>query len=90
MERREAEEYDFNEPLLERVVEVYEIQKKENVSIAMFFLLPGRHAGPGGDVAQIIDEHLTDVNCRMTRVIGEHPLFVDALSEQILAGINSA
>ena len=55
MERREGVEYAFNEPLLEnlnsRMAGMTQI-----LVVAMFFLLPGRHAGDGGDVAEICEE----------------------------------
>ena len=54
MERRQGSEYDFNEPLLERVDQL-EGWIGSDVIVALFFLLPGRHAGAAGDVAQICD-----------------------------------
>lgn len=53
MERREGAEYDFNEPLLEHALQ----SAKGDAVILMLFLLPGRHAGPEGDVATIAKEH---------------------------------
>ncbi len=53
MERREGAEYDFNEPLLEDALQ----SAKGDAVILMLFLLPGRHAGPDGDVATIAKEH---------------------------------
>lgn len=51
MERREGAEYDFNEPLLESLLgsEGYD----QKVIVAPLFVSPGRHAGAGGDIAQI-------------------------------------
>ncbi|MEM6486536.1 MAG: CbiX/SirB N-terminal domain-containing protein, partial [Pseudomonadota bacterium] len=51
MERREGDEFSFNEPLLESLGGGSTSHKQ--CVAAMFFLLPGRHAGPGGDVAEI-------------------------------------
>lgn len=52
MERREGDEYAFNEPLLATALRTPGFDSGE-VIVAMLFLLPGRHAGPGGDVARI-------------------------------------
>lgn len=52
MERREGEEYAFNEPLLATRLATPPFDAGE-VVVALQFLSPGRHAGPGGDVAAI-------------------------------------
>ncbi|MFP4204048.1 MAG: sirohydrochlorin chelatase [Opitutales bacterium] len=54
MERRAGPEYDFNEPLLENL-QAPDRVGGQNLIVALFFLLPGRHAGPGGDVVEICD-----------------------------------
>lgn len=56
MERREGAEYDFNEPLLERVLDNVEHDDCTNVVISLLFLSPGRHAGEGGDIAEICED----------------------------------
>ena len=53
MERREGLEYAFNEPLLATALS----RCTSNVTIVMLFVLPGRHAGPGGDVETIAKTH---------------------------------
>ena len=55
MERRPDPEYDFNEPILDKIAST-KLADSDVLLIAMLFLLPGRHAGPGGDVATILDE----------------------------------
>ncbi len=55
MERRDGPEYDFNEPLLENLLSTPPYCAGD-VIIAMCFLLPGKHAGEGGDVEQILAE----------------------------------
>ncbi|MGF1483191.1 MAG: sirohydrochlorin chelatase [Opitutales bacterium] len=55
MERREGPEYAFNDPLLEHVLASPEL-REQTVVLAMLFLNPGRHAGPGGDIDQIVAE----------------------------------
>jgi len=83
MERRESPEYDFNEPMLERVLRQKAIRGE--VIIALMFLNPGRHAGPDGDIAQICQE-ATSVNpklvCQMTEPLGNHPLIEEILAER--------
>ena len=66
MERREGAEYDFNEPQLESAV----VGKGEAVPVvvALLFLQPGRHAGPGGDVKSIIAEALQQAQAPARRV----------------------
>jgi sirohydrochlorin ferrochelatase len=56
MERRDGAEFDFNDPLLARLVGARPPFDAGDVIVAMAFLQPGRHAGEGGDVAQILDE----------------------------------
>lgn len=83
MERREGAEYDFNEPMLERVLRQEAI--KGPVVVALMFLSPGRHAGPAGDIAQIcaaaqaINRRL---DCAMTEPLGNHPLIEEILAER--------
>jgi sirohydrochlorin ferrochelatase len=85
MERREGAEYDFNEPLLERVDQL-DGWSGGDVIIALFFLLPGRHAGEAGDVAQICDglvgRHALKSVVR-TPLLCEHPLLLDLLADRL-------
>lgn len=55
MERRAEAEYAFNEPLLERALAAAPFDAGD-VVVALQFLQPGRHAGPGGDIAAICRE----------------------------------
>jgi hypothetical protein len=69
MERREGAEYDFNEPLLEHALQ----QAKGEAVILMLFLLPGRHAGPDGDVATIAKEHApAGLRWKLSPLLGTH------------------
>jgi hypothetical protein len=85
MERREGAAYDFCEPLLERLLRSPGWNAGE-VTVAMQFLLPGRHAGPEGDVAQIC--HAAEVasggalRTTMTGLVAEHPLLVEILADR--------
>jgi len=70
MERREGAEYDFNEPLLEDALQ----SAKGDAVILMLFLLPGRHAGPNGDVATIAKEHApAGLRWKLSPLLGTHP-----------------
>jgi sirohydrochlorin ferrochelatase len=69
MERREGAEYDFNEPLLEDALQ----EAKGEAVILMLFLLPGRHAGPDGDVATIAKEHApAGLRWKLSPLLGTH------------------
>jgi hypothetical protein len=69
MERREGAEYDFNEPLLEHALQ----DAKGDAVILMLFLLPGRHAGPDGDVATIAKEHApAGLRWKLSPLLGTH------------------
>ncbi|CAA6692888.1 Unannotated [Lentimonas sp. CC19] len=89
MERREGVAYDFNEPLLERVDQL-EGWSGCDVVVALFFLLPGRHAGEAGDVAQICDALLERRGVRSTErtsLLCEHPLLIDLLADRLRAAL---
>lgn len=49
-----------------------------DVIVALLFLSPGRHAGPGGDIAEICAASPARTHC--TGLIGTHPLAITALS----------
>ncbi len=85
MERRAGAEYDFGEPLLANLLRQPGWNAGE-VMIAMQFLLPGRHAGPDGDVAAICREAAVASGGRlrptMTALVAEHPLLIDILADR--------
>ncbi len=85
MERRPGAAYDFCEPLLAGLLR----QPGWNsgpVVVAMQFLLPGRHAGPEGDVAKICREAEIAsggaLRTAMTGLVAEHPLLVEILVDR--------
>ena len=84
MERRPEREYDFNDPLLADLLNQPGWNTGE-VAIALQFLLPGRHAGPDGDVARICRDAETrnpGLSTRLTAPLGSHPLLVQILAER--------
>lgn len=85
MERREGPEYDFNDPLLEDLGAVPGVSGGV-LRLAMFFLLPGRHAGSEGDVARIArglvaGGHFASVS--MSPLLGAHPRILDILKDRL-------
>jgi sirohydrochlorin ferrochelatase len=99
MERREGPEYAFNDPLLEDALSRPEVAGRDIV-LALLFLSPGRHAGPGGDIDQIVEAaRAKDPGLRVyrTALLGESPRLVDllvrraeALATRIGAGLRAA
>ena len=88
MERRAGAEYDFNEPLLENLLN----EKKSGcheMLVAQLFLSPGRHAGEGGDLEQICASFTDDSSgnrIARTPPLGSHPLVLEILMERIRHG----
>jgi sirohydrochlorin ferrochelatase len=82
MERREGPEFAFNEPLLETRLTTPPFDAGE-VVVALQFLSPGRHAGPGGDVAEICArEEATRPGLRTAKTA---PIADDARLVEVLA-----
>jgi sirohydrochlorin ferrochelatase len=84
MERRPAAAYDFNEPLLNKLLTTLPWSERR-VIVALQFLLPGRHAGPSGDIAEICRQaEATQPGLRtaMTALVGDHPLLIEILADR--------
>ncbi len=74
MERRDGEEYAFNEPLLETALRENARADHHEAVVALQFLFPGRHAGPGGDIATICESvrsEFPNLQVAVTDPIGE-------------------
>ena len=93
MERRDDPAYDFNEPLLERCLGAPP-HDSGDVVVAMAFLMPGRHAGDGGDVAQIVDAAVqrvsaggepTPLRVHVTPPLATHSSIVSVLADRVRA-----
>ena len=85
MERREGGAYAFNDPLLERLGSVEDFAGGRLI-LAMFFLLPGRHAGEGGDVAEICEGLIAEgtfEQIQNTPLLGEHPMLLEILEDRL-------
>lgn len=91
MERREGDAYRFNEPLLVDLLAAPSMAQGD-VILSMLFLSPGRHAGEGGDIAEICEQAMArspGLNVTTTRLVGENDAIVDILVtrlRQALAG----
>lgn len=90
MERRDGDEYAFNEPLLERVIGAEGFRNE--VIVSMLFASPGRHAGPGGDVAKICQEtaeSYPELLWQMTELVAGHDGIIDLLASRFKEGLDS-
>jgi sirohydrochlorin ferrochelatase len=77
MERRAGPEYAFNEPMLADAM----ASAQGKVVVLMLFILPGRHAGPGGDVATLCAQHApANVTWQLSPLLGEHPQLATILA----------
>ena len=84
MERQPGPAYDFCNPLLADLLSAAP-WNAGRVIVAMQFLLPGRHAGSDGDVAQICraaEAAHPELQTRMTGLVGVHPLLLEILASR--------
>ncbi len=95
MERRPGKKYDFNGPLLSDRLQEMADSRAASAIVIMQFLLPGRHAGPGGDVADICQKAMDDnsgFQVEISPLASEHPLLMEILAGRLtkLTGDNEA
>ena len=87
MERRDGAEYRFNGELLDELLDRIAGERHAvSAAIAMLFLLPGRHAGPGGDIAGICDAAMArhpGLKISISPLIGEHPKLIEILHDRL-------
>ena len=86
MERRRGRHYDFVGMLLADALDAAAEDGRQQVVVAMMFISPGSHAGPGGDVAEICADAMArhpGLDVRVSPLVGEHPLLVDILSARL-------
>lgn len=89
MERRPETAYDFTAPLLAELLAAPP-WSAGRVVVAMQFLLPGRHAGPTGDVATICQRAESThplLRTQMTGLVGNHSLLVEILADRWRAAV---
>ncbi len=92
MERREGLEYDFNGELLEDWLIRQAQAGVKSAIVSMLFLLPGRHAGAGGDVEAIcqrVIQTYPDFNVKLTPLVAEHEGLIDLLCIRLNALLKS-
>lgn len=85
MERRAGPEYDFNEPLLSTLLKRKGWDSVE-VIVAQLFLMPGRHAGPDGDIAKICaqaESAAPQLRIVRTPTLATHPGLIDILVDRL-------
>nr|WP_077531665.1 CbiX/SirB N-terminal domain-containing protein [Halomonas utahensis] len=90
MERREGDEYRFNEPLLENLLDEPGFNDGP-VIVSMLFLSPGKHAGEDGDVATICadaEARNSGLATRITRLAGEHDGILEILADRLEEAIS--
>ncbi|MBF7054957.1 cobalamin biosynthesis protein CbiX [Halomonas sp. KAO] len=90
MERRDGDAYRFNEPLLADLLAAKALAGSE-VILAMLFLSPGRHAGEGGDIAEICDQAMAaspGLRVATTRLVGEHAGILEILASRVAQGLS--
>jgi hypothetical protein len=86
MERREGDEYSFNDPLLEKLLLQWGEDGVTQVVVALFFLLSGRHAGKEGDLAEIctnVKKKFPEMNIFLTKPLGEHEIIFKILKDKL-------
>ena len=93
MERRPGAAYDFNGPSLAQRLQRWGQQETQiNALILPLFLLPGRHAGPGGDLEKTCTRFrrsLPAARIQIAPLVGEHPLLIEILQarwQQAISG----
>ena len=84
MERRDGTQYDFNDPLLENLLQEIQSGGNNSVILAQLFLAPGRHAGPNGDISEICSPFINDgMKIERTPTLGNHPLVLEILADRV-------
>lgn len=90
MERREGEQYDFNDPLLENLLGQEGF--KGAVVVSLLFAAPGRHAGAGGDIEAICERRkkvVQGLEIQISRLFSESvDDVVECLYRRYSAGLN--
>jgi sirohydrochlorin ferrochelatase len=85
MERREGDQYAFNEPLLETALRALPADVGP-VVVAHLFLSPGRHAGEGGDIAEICaaaEAERSGLRVIRSDLLGNHPRMPELVAARL-------
>jgi sirohydrochlorin ferrochelatase len=88
----EGEDHPHNHPLLAAQLRQPAFDQGD-VLIAPLFLLPGRHAGANGDLAEIAADAAAHapapLRCHFTGLVGDHPFTAAALAPALHAALSS-
>ena len=82
MERRPGKQYDFNRPLLEDWLLTQPGKGIDSVLLCLLFLLPGRHAGPGGDIESIcqrVNRQYPNFDIQVSPLVSDNPGLIKIL-----------
>lgn len=88
MERRPGPEFAFNEPLLETALARPGFDRGA-VTVCPLFFSPGRHAGPGGDIARLCraaERRQPGLRTALAPLVGEHPRLIEILADRLNEG----
>jgi hypothetical protein len=91
MESPGGPDFEFNRPLLADAL-ASEGFDSGDVLIAPLFLLPGRHAGAGGDlgaIARAAQERSPRLRCHFAGLVGSHPIAIETLSGALARAIGT-
>lgn len=90
MESPDGPGFEFNRPLLaDALAEL----GSGDVLIAPLFLLPGRHAGKGGDlelIARKAQARAPALRCHFTELVGSHPAAIESLAGAVTRALGAA
>jgi sirohydrochlorin ferrochelatase len=84
--------FDFNRPLLAEALAGPGFSAGD-VVVAPLFLLPGRHAGPRGDLARIAgaaQARFPELRCHFAGLAGSHPLAAESLAGALSQALAAA
>ena len=93
----EGEDHAHNRPLFVDALTLPGFTHGD-VVIAPLFLAPGRHAGPRGDLAQLVAgaedrgasaDAPNPLRCHFTELIGTHPLVIDVLADALIQTVST-
>ncbi len=90
MESPDGPGFEFNRPLL---ADALALLGSGDVLIAPLFLLPGRHAGPRGDlesIARRAEMQAPGLRCHFTDLVGSHPAAIESLAGAVTRALGAA
>ncbi len=92
MESPKGPGFEFSRPLLAEALSAPGVHSGD-VVVAPLFLLPGRHAGPGGDLERICrdaEARSPGLHCHLTGLVGSHPVAAETLASALAEALRAA